>query len=222
MKRRKAMEFKDVLYARHSVREFCPDAVPEDTLREIVREAGRTPSWENSQPWKVYIAYGESLKTIRRIFSDRADSKVKGNPDMPTQHRIDFSRQSQENMAEFNRKLIDCTKDPELTDFRKGQGELFKASAVVYLTLPKNASQWSVYDLGAFGQMLLLAAKDHGVDSIPAYAYVMYPDVLRKELSIPDNEMISMGIGLGYPTNHPMNSFRSGRLEPENYLILRC
>ena len=78
------MEFKDVLYARHSVREFCPDAVPEDTLREIVCEAGRVPSWENSQPWKVYIAYGESLKTIRRIFSDRADSKVKGNPDMPT------------------------------------------------------------------------------------------------------------------------------------------
>lgn len=214
------MEFKDTVYARHSVREFSPEPIPENILREIVATAGRSPSWENSQPWKAYAACGATLKRIKRIWSERTAAKVKGNPDMPTQHRVDFSKQSQDNMASFNTDLIACTNDPDLTDFIRGQGELFKASAVVFLTLPKNASLWSVYDLGAFGQTMLLAAKALGVDSIPAYAYVMYPDVVREIMPIPDDEMVAMGIGLGYPTAHALNSFASKRLPLEKYFAI--
>jgi len=215
------MEFKDVVYTRHSVREFKADAVPEETLRKMVEIAGRTPSWEDSQPWKVYIATGDTLKSISADWSANTAEKVKGDPDMPTQHRVDFSQQSQDNMASFNDDLVACTGDSELTDFKRGQGELFDAAAVVYLTLPKNASQWSVYDLGAFGQTLLLAAKDLGVDSIPAYAYVMYPDIVRKYMPISDDEMVAMGIGLGYPTDHKLNDFSASRLPLEEYLVIR-
>ena len=53
---------------------------------------------------------------------------------------------------------------------------------MVYLTLPKGHTKYSVLDLGTIEMAIMLAAKDHGVDSIPAYTTIMYPDVLRKYL----------------------------------------
>ena len=42
------------------------------------------------------------------------------------------------------------------------QGRLFNAQAVLYITIPKSSSLWSVHDLGAFSVMLALAAFDKG------------------------------------------------------------
>jgi nitroreductase len=43
-----------------------------------------------------------------------------------------------------------------------------------------------------------LSAKEHGLDTVIAVNLVGYPDVLRKELGIPNELMIVMGIALGY------------------------
>ena len=56
---------------------------------------------------------------------------------------------------------------------------------------------------------IMLAAKDHGVDSIPAYMTIMYPDVLRKHLKISDKEDIVIGIALGYENDDAVNKFRA-------------
>ena len=49
-----------------------------------------------------------------------------------------------------------------------------------------------VYDLRAFGQTLMLAASNQGLATMPAYEFVKYPDVLRANMPIPDNEIIGM------------------------------
>ena len=48
---------------------------------------------------------------------------------------------------------------------------LFDAPAIVYLTVPKTASAWAIYDAGALTQSLMLAAKERGIDSMVAYDY---------------------------------------------------
>ena len=63
---------------------------------------------------------------------------------------------------------------------------------------------------------IMLAAKDHGVDSIPAYMTIMYPDVLRKYLKISDKEDIVIGIALGYEEKCPLNEHRSVKLKLED------
>ena len=45
---------------------------------------------------------------------------------------------------------------------------------------------------------VMCAAKEHGVDSVPAYEAIRYPDVLRKYMKISDDEDIIIGIALGY------------------------
>lgn len=48
------MEFKEVVNKRHSVRNYKSDQIPVTILQDIVRMAQRSPSWENSQPQRVY------------------------------------------------------------------------------------------------------------------------------------------------------------------------
>ena len=83
---------------------------------------------------------------------------------------------------------------------------------MVYLTLPKGHTKYSVLDLGGLEMSIMLAAKDHGVDSIPAYNNIIYPDVLRKFLKISDKEDIVIGVGLGYEEKTKINELRSSKM----------
>ena len=69
------MKFLEVMEKRRSSRDFKKDEISEDTLKEIVKIASISPSWENSQPWNVYIATGETLETIRETWIDENDKK---------------------------------------------------------------------------------------------------------------------------------------------------
>ena len=170
------MKFIEVMEKRHSSRDFKKDEVSEDTLREIVKIASMSPSWENSQPWNVYIAIGETLETIREAWIAEKNSclvHVLQEPaDMNPGHRTNFSERGQKNMADFMDAIGKFDDDEELENFNHVQHILFNSPAVVYLTLPKDYTKWSVYDLGGFGMALMLAATDLGVDSIPAYELV--------------------------------------------------
>lgn len=211
------MDFHDVLIDRHSVRHFDGRPVPVETLKTIVREAQHAPSWVNAQEWRVWIAIGEKLEAIRRAYAEKTIQGIKGYSDFPTAHRDQWSEMAQENMARFTASRIEAG----LAEIKEQcQTQLFHAPAVAYLTLPKEASHWAVLDLGGFEQTLLLAAKAHGVDSVPAYNLVKYPDILRNELGIPNTEAIAIGIALGYPANVPLNAFRSKRRPVEDILTI--
>ena len=74
----------------------------------------------------------------------------------------------------------------------------FHAPAIVYITIPKNATMYSAYDAGAFGYGVTLAAHERGIASIPAYEFIRYPQEIHPFFEIPEDEAIFMGIGLGY------------------------
>lgn len=58
----------------------------------------------------------------------------------------------------------------------------------------------------------MLAAQEYDVQSIPAVAYVNHPDVVRRELEIPENKLIVFGIGLGYENKeNPINRVQTKR-----------
>lgn len=80
---------------------------------------------------------------------------------------------------------------------------------------------WPAYDLGAFGQSLMLAAKDKGLDSIPAYEFVRYPQEIRTEFSIPDDQALAVGIALGHPGDSPFNLLHPQREGIGQYLVIK-
>lgn len=215
------MNFEDLMIERHSARDFKKDQIPEETLKEIVRIASLTPSWENNQPWNVYIATGETADKIRNEWIAKHEDEIKGYPDMSTGHRTNYSQRSQDNMASFLADVGVFMDDSDLTEFVQSQAVLFNSPAIVYLTLEKGYVGWAVNDLGAFSMSLMLAAKELGVDSIPAYEIVKYPDVIREHMDIPDNEDIIMGIALGYEVEDKINEYRSTRLDLDEILTIK-
>jgi nitroreductase len=87
---------------------------------------------------------------------------------------------------------------------------LFGAPVLVIICMDKALS--SNLDIGLFVQTICLAAQGYGVDSFIAGAFISQPDILRKELEIPEDLNIITGIGLGYPNPDAIiNTYRSPR-----------
>ena len=93
--------FSSLMNERHSVRNFQKKEIPENLLKEIITTAQRASSWENSQPWNVYVATGEVLEQIRKEWREKNEKKTKGYADMNPGHRTNFSDQGRKNMEEF-------------------------------------------------------------------------------------------------------------------------
>jgi nitroreductase len=107
---------------------------------------------------------------------------------------------------------IDPQDKAGMKEYRAFNGSLFNAPVLVVICMDQTLSTWAVFDIGMLSQTIMLAAKGNGVDSIVALAFVNHPDILRKELGIPDNLKIVIGIGLGYAEpKHVINTYRSPR-----------
>ncbi|MDR0137831.1 nitroreductase family protein [Metabacillus idriensis] len=64
-----------------------------------------TPSWANSQPWRVYIATGETLKQIQKAHLAFAQQGIRGNADFSTMHSEDWDIKSRRNMEQLGKKF---------------------------------------------------------------------------------------------------------------------
>ncbi len=204
--------FRELMKERHSCRKFQSKKIPEEVLKDIISISLMSPSWCNSQPWTIYVATGNTLEEIRKEWISKNKEKVKGYADINPGHRTDFSERSQATMAKFFKIGENLTNKNELEE---SNADFFNAQAMVYLTLNKGHQPYSVLDLGGIEMAIMLAAKDHGVDSIPAYTTIMYPDVLRKYMKISDKEDIVIGVALGYEEKSPLNDLRSEKLTIE-------
>ena len=70
------MEFRDLVAARTSCRQFRPDPVSADALREMVRVAAMAPSPANAQPWSFIGILDKELMSrmgaaVRKRLADR-------------------------------------------------------------------------------------------------------------------------------------------------------
>jgi len=214
------MEFEKVVQSRHSVRDFSEHDVESELIRKIVELAQRAPSWVNSQPWKVYVATGDSLEQIKTNYQQQEQAEVKAAPDFPTMHRDDWSSATQANMKQWRHEIVHHFPnfDEAHEQMTAASSNLNHAPAILYLTIPKNSSNWSIFDAGSFAQTIMLAAKDQGLDTIPTYNSVRYPKILREILNIPTAETIVVGIELGYSKYTLINTYRSPRVPVDDIL----
>ena len=209
------MEFKQAVEARKSIRDYTDQPVSAEDLRDIVETAGRAASWCNAQPWKVYAVQGEKLARIREEWGRRLAAEDPGKMDVEGVHREDMTKLAAANMGGFF-----GTVGPYIEAKTMVPQVLYGAPCVLILTVPAGASQYAMYDLGAFGQQLMLAAADKGISSLVAAMFAMYPDVLRAELPIAQDEAIAVGIALGYASDAETNSIMTSRMALDDYLTV--
>lgn len=194
------MEFNDVYDHERVTRKFTSRKVNEKLLAKIIKRAQQSPSLLNSQPWRVYIIIGDRLAGLKKEVEIKINNNVEPHEDFVKMLSLNWDSYPSQNMAAvgasqpyfFNNKM-------EL--FTESNNTMFNAQDVVFLTIPKNSPAWSVYDLGVFSQSIMLLAINEGLSVMPAHSMVSYPELVRKYGTIPDDELVGMAIGLGYPDN---------------------
>ncbi|MFB9769968.1 nitroreductase [Lactiplantibacillus modestisalitolerans] len=187
------MELTQAIHNRHSVRQFTDQPVALTDIQAILTDAQQAPSWVNSQPYYVHLLMGQPLETLRQEQARLDAVPTKGTPDVPLVPRRAWSARAQQNMATWSANLGDAAQL-----MGPAAARLYNAPAVLYLTLPAGYANWSLYDLGAFGESILLGAAARGLATMTAYQFVKYPELLRRYVGIPADQKIIIGIGLGY------------------------
>jgi len=209
------MDVIDALHRRYTARAFKPDPVDRGTLEKILEAALRAPSWANTQPWEIYVAGGEILNRLRKAYVTELRNCTPRKPDLQApkqwppalQGRVDTLRA--ERSATLERVCLDKS---ILKDLSEMNYHFFFAPIVAYLCMDRSLTPWSVFDLGLLAQSIMLAAQHFGVDSATAVTLVAHPDLIRRELKIPDDLSVVIGIALGYADPvHPQNQYRSLR-----------
>ncbi len=63
---RRTTEFADEVAERRTIRDFAPDPVPLDVIREAIRAAATAPSGANLQPWRFVVVTDPERKRLLR------------------------------------------------------------------------------------------------------------------------------------------------------------
>ena len=210
------MDVIEAIKQRKSIRAFKPDPVKLDLLKKIIEQAQRAPSWANTQPWEFAVAAGKKLKAIQDAFIERgAQGMQNSKPEVahpyeypePLMTRIK-KMQVQENRGRTSQATPEEMKARFESNFRH-----YGAPACIYLLMQKSflyqskgINVWSMYDSGSIVQNIMLLAVNYGLGTISQAMAVVYPDIIRNELGIPEDKLIVLGISIGYPDcKNPIN-----------------
>jgi len=199
------MNVTDALVSRYTARAFLPEPVDRETVTAILEAATRAPSWANTQPWEIFVASGECLERLRRAHAERIEAGVERAPDVAAPREWPAAHQARiAELRALRTRLTGAASAP--------QGGFFGAPVVVFLCMDRGLTQWSMFDLGALSQSVMLAGREHGLDSAVAFNFAAYPDLVRAELEIPDELALVIGIALGHADpQSPQNVARSTR-----------
>jgi len=193
----------EAIRSRRAVRAFLPTPVPRETIETILDLAARAPSGSNIQPWRVWVVGGAAKERLSRriLAAHEADdpSQQEEYPYYPERWEEPYlSRRRHLGLALYG--LLGIAKGDTAAMKRQfGRNyTFFDAPVGLILTIDRTMNQGSWFDLGAFLQSLLLAARGFGLDTCPQQAFARYHRLIRAELAIPDRQMIACGIALGH------------------------
>ena len=216
------MDVVDAIRERKAFRAFKSDPVPLDILKKIMEQALRAPSWANTQPWEFAVATGKKLKEIQEGFVKKGMqepySEVARPYEYPEPYMSRIRALAPKDRKEMTKEEMEAR---TLDNFRH-----YGASTCIYLLVGKPIFQqskginvWSLYDCGSAVQNIMLLATNYGLGTVAQAQAVIYPDIIRKVLGIPEDKLIALGIAIGYPDlDNPINKGRTAR-EPLDKVV---
>jgi len=209
------MDVIEAIRVRKSIRGYKPDPVPKEVLREILEMAIRSPSTLNTQPWEITIVAGEALDNIKRGNVEMLASGEMPNPDVLVMPFEDVYRERQVGLAKQLFGLMGIAREDKerRAQWMERGFRFFDAPAAIIIAVDRSlAESYTLFDVGALSQTICLIALKYGLGTCIEDQGIMYPDVVRRFVGIPDSKRIIIGIAVGYPDwDFPANKVESMR-----------
>ena len=214
-------DFSQLAESRRSTRDFLSNPVDQVVLDEILQLGVTAPSWSNTRPFMVAVATGEqrdriSQKLVTRL-RENADVPGMGNsPDFT--HEIPYppgliERSQRVGKGIYDTLGIDRADKDSRFRFLERNYEFFGAPVALFFFTHRGLDHFGTLDLGLYMQTVMLAAQSHGLGTCAQGYLGNYPDIIKEEFEVPAEYALVCGMSLGYPSEHPINSWKAERLE---------
>ena len=221
------MDITKVINLRKSMRAFKPDPVPKAVLSEIMEKALRAPSWANIQPWELAIARGPKLAEIRRRVTEKKGVGI--SPDFLQFFKFPepYDSRSRATVAKSHDSVGIKREDKGKREWWELQQlNNFGAPCEIYVYIDRtlylqdgNVNVWPIFDCGTITGIIALLAGNYDLGTITQARAVVYPDIIREVLGIPNTKLMLVGIAVGYPDlKNPVNQYTTDR-EPMDKLV---
>jgi nitroreductase len=206
------------LHSRHSVRGFRPDPIPRETLAQLFDAAQRAPSWCNTQPWRVVLTGGEKTAQVSKAMLAAANVRVPA-PDIafPGTYPEPYLSHRRKSGGELYGAMGIAREDKAarwqawLRNY-----EFFDAPHLAVVSRDRRLGEYATLDVGVWLGFVFACAETMGIQSCAMASTAAYPDVIRAELGIPEEEIILFGLALGYEDEAvPANACRTERAPHE-------
>ncbi len=211
------MNIHEGIKKRKSIRGYKPDPVPKEMLQEIMEIAVQAPSAMNTQPWELYVVAGDTLDKIKKGNIEALTSGNLPSPDIAFKEKYqDAYKKRQVGLAIQLFKLMGIQKEDQAGRFEWMQRgfRFFDAPAAIILTYDEilDPAFLSYFDLGGLTHAICLAALEHGLGTCIHGQGIMYPNVIREHVGMPDSKKVFISISIGYPDwEFPANNIESER-----------
>jgi nitroreductase len=210
------LNVSDAIRGRSSTRAFLDRAVEPQLITEILDTARWAPSGVNTQPWHVGVL-GET--TRKRLGDAIVAAREAGQAESPDYH---YYPQRWEEPYRSRRKACglalygalgigrDDAEARKVAWYRNYR--FFDAPVGLIFSIDRDLEKGSWMDFGMFIQSVMLAARDHGLETCPQASLAEYPDIVREILELPASRAIVCGMSMGYgDPDHPINRYRTER-----------
>ena len=192
--------------------------VPRELLYEALTLAMRAPSNSNIQPWRVYLATGVRRDRLAAALA----AEVRAHP--PTAMGIPDS------FAGLRRELggliygaMGVARDDAAGRWaaQLRNWDFFGAPVVGVVCMHRDLGLPDALGVGMYLQTLLLALTERDVGSCVQVSIALYPDVVRREMGIPEDLEVLCGVSIGYPDPaFPANNLDIPRNPVERHVVL--
>lgn len=202
------------IVGRRSVRGFLPKRVPRDLLQEVLELAQHAPSNCNVQPWRVYVASGDTLATLRGRLVAAAAAATPEVLNAPIDEFFGPYRERQVACAVelYGKMGVERHDRAGRRRAMLRNYEFFEAPHVAYVCMSKRFGVGVALDVGMYVQTLMLAMHSRGIGSCAQASLRAFPEIAAAHLGIPDDEQILCGISFGFEDpNVPANQARQPR-----------
>ena len=210
---------------RRSIRAYKSDAVPLETLREVIALGRHAPSGSNIQPWRVHVLTGA---TLRRVGSAIQHAFLGDEPG----HMRDYdyytdpieepylARRRQCGWGLYGTLGIARGEREKSKAYRARNYNFFGAPAGLVFTIDRTLERGSWLDYGMFLQTIMLAARARGLHTCPEASIASYPDIVRRELGISNDYIVICGMAMGYADpDDVVNTFQPPRIDVDDYAV---
>ena len=214
------MNVTQAVLARRSTRDFLPDPVPHELVREVLELSARAPSGGNLQPWHLDVVAGTALNDLRRhvraLLADVSSAQYPVYP--PNLGEPYRTYRYQVGEALYGRLGIGREDKAGRRAWFAHNYEGFGAPLMVFFSIDRNmgALQWG--DLGLYLQTAMLLFQERGFATCPQAAWATIGRSLEGWLHLPTHRMLAIGLAVGRArSDSPVNQLETERAPLDHF-----